>query len=97
MEVGSSFKYLESFFNKIGGPQEDLQLKVDEGLKAFDTMETMFNVRSISLDVEGLVWRVVVPTVTYGAETCSMRMDDGHKLDVWKWGVYRDVWSDSDE
>ena len=42
----------------------------------------MFNVRFISLGVKReLYQRVIVPAVTYAAETCDVRMDNIKKLD----------------
>ena len=50
---------------------------VGETLTIFDAMKMMFNVRSISLGVKAALYeRVVVPTVTFGAEMWGMRMDD---------------------
>ena len=39
-------------------------MRVDKGIKTFDTMMMMFNVRSVNLGVKELFERVVVAMVT---------------------------------
>ena len=47
-----------------------MNTRVGEDLKTCDTMKSMFNIDSVSLGVKRELYeRVVVPTVTYGAET----------------------------
>ena len=46
-------------------------------------MKMIFNIISVDLSVEReLYGSVVVPMVTYAAETLGMRMDVSHELDV---------------
>ena len=60
-------------------------MTVDEGIKAFGAMTTMFNVRSVHLGAKvEFTERELVPTVTNGSETGGMRMDERHKLNVMK-------------
>ena len=45
-------------------------MRVGEVLEAFGASKIMFNVRSVSLGVKRKLYeRMVLPTVTYGAET----------------------------
>ena len=52
MELVSSFKYSGYYFSKDRGPQEDVKMRVDEGLKVFGAIKIMFNVRSLSFCVK---------------------------------------------
>ena len=67
IEVVSCFKCLGSYFSKDESPQEDVKMKMDEGLETFSTSQMMFNVCSVSL-VERLELyeRVLVQTVSNG-------------------------------
>ena len=48
MMVLSLFKYWEGYFSRDGGLQEDVKMRVGEGLKTFEAMKMMFIVRSVS-------------------------------------------------
>ena len=77
MEVMSFFKCLASCFSKDGGVQEDVRIRVGEGLKTFREINMMFSGKSVSLSVKReLCKRVLVPMVMYGAETLGMRKDE---------------------
>ena len=79
MEVVNTFKFLGICFTVDRGAQQDMEKRVGEGVSTFGAVKMMFNVRSVSLGVKREVHgRVVVPTVTYGTETCGMRMDKKH-------------------
>ena len=49
------------------------------GLKSFDAVKIIFNVRSVSSGAKRKFYeRMVVPTVTFGAEDLSTRMGARH-------------------
>ena len=51
-----------SYFSRDGGAPEYFIMRVGEGLKTFDALKMMFNVRNVSLGVKWeLHERVVVP------------------------------------
>ena len=48
-------------------------MEVGEGLRTFRAIKRMFDDRSVSLAVKReLFERVVIPTVTYGAQVCCV-------------------------
>ena len=67
-DIFSSFKYLESCFSKVGGPQDQVKMRVGEGLKALDAMKKTFNMRSVSLGVERKLYERVVAETTSGVQ-----------------------------
>ena len=89
LEVVTSFKYLESCFNKDGALQEDVKMRVGEGLETFGVIK-MFNIRSVSLGVKREYYeRVVVSTVTYETESWGMHeVPERRKLDVMEMKCY---------
>ena len=50
MDVVTSFKYLRCCSSNDGGLQEDVKMKVGEGLKTFGGMREIFNVRIVRSD-----------------------------------------------
>ena len=69
MKAVSSFKTMSSCFSEHGGPYEDREIRVGEGLKSFGAMKKVCSVRSVGLGVKSkLCERLVVSTLTYGAE-----------------------------
>ena len=63
------FQVIGWSFSEIGGPQDDMKKRKGWGLKNFDALKIMFNVRSVSFGAKREFYeRVAVPTVTFGAE-----------------------------
>ena len=60
MKVASCFKYLEGCVSKDGVPQEDVKMKVGNGLKTFGALKRRFIVKSVSLGVRRELFRKVV-------------------------------------
>ena len=90
LEVVNSLKLFGSCFRKDGEQQEDVKMRVGEGLKTFGARK-MFNVGSISPGVKRELYEGgVTPTMTHGAGTWGMRID-GRKLHVMKDKVLRSV------
>ena len=52
LEVESSFKHLGNSFSKDEGPRENVQNKVDEGLKTCGSMKMIFSARSVRFAVK---------------------------------------------
>ena len=50
-----SFNYFESCFSMDGGPQYDVEMRVNEGLTVFGAMKMVFKVMSLSLSVKRVV------------------------------------------
>ena len=56
-------------------------MRVSERLRSSGVVETMFVIRSVSLDVKREFYeRVVVTKVVYGMKTCCMRMAERVKV-----------------
>ena len=51
IEVVSFFNYLENCFNKEGGLQYDVELRLGKGLKTFGAMKLMFDVKLVNFCV----------------------------------------------
>ena len=63
--------------------QKDVQVRSNDGLKIFGAMKIRFIVRNMSLGVKRELYeRVVCLTVSYGAQTWCMKIDERHKLGV---------------
>ena len=53
-----------------GSPKEDVRMRVGEGPKTISAMKMLFIARGVSSGVKKKLFeRVVLPTLTYGAET----------------------------
>ena len=73
LEEVSSFKYLGSKVAVDGKIGEEVSARVNEVSKVLGGMKTMFNCRSLRMDVKRRLYEgVAVPTALYGAETWNM-------------------------
>ena len=75
------FKYLGSCFSVSA--QEDVKLKMSEGLKNRSAVHVMINVWSVDSGVMMEIYqRVVISKVAFGADTGDLRMTEINKLGV---------------
>ena len=75
--------YLGSCFSCDGGVKEDVSMRVGEGMKTFGAVKRLWNVRSVNVRAKRELYeRLVVPTVLYGSEAWSLRVEERSKLDV---------------
>ena len=66
-------KFLGNSLSEDEGPQEDVKMRVDEGLKPHGYI----NVRRVSRGVNSEMYeRVLIPTKKYGAETRGAVTDE---------------------
>ena len=69
-----SFKSLGSILSKNGGVVEDVTSRVNEGAKVSGALSRIWKVGSFGIGVKRMMYeRIVVPTVTYGAEAWWLR------------------------
>ena len=83
LEEVSSFKYLGSKVAVDGKIGEEVSARVNEVSKVLGGMKTMFNCRSLRMDVKRRLYEgVAVPTALYGAETWNMGQRERKRLNV---------------
>ena len=74
---------MEDCFDEDRGPQEDVKMRVGEGLKTFGQLKMTLNTRSVSLCRKRELYEgVAAPMVTYGTDIWDVRMDERRKLEV---------------
>ena len=75
MEIMSSLKFLSSCFSADKGTPENGKLRVGDWLETFGTKKTLCDIQTVSSDVQiGSSERLLVPALTYRAETWVCRM-----------------------
>ena len=74
-----------SLVTVVGGEEADVQQRVLEGSKVLGAVRSVLKGRTISWWVKKTLYQqVIVPTVTYGAETWGLREAEKNRLNVFE-------------
>ena len=93
LEEVEVFKYLGSLVTAVGGVESDVQQRVLEGSKVLGTVRSVLKGMTMSWGVKKTMYRqVIVPTVTYGAETWVLREAERRRLNVFEMKCLRAWW-----
>ena len=83
LEEVADFKYLGGVVAGDASTGIDIQQRVNDGMKVFGAVKSMWNVRSLSMKGKRAMYQgIVVPTALYGAETWGASVRDRKRLDV---------------
>ena len=92
LEEVSEFKYLGSHVTADGSMEKEVGYRVSEGSKVMGAVRGVMRGRSLSMDAKKCLYeKVIVPTVTYGAETWSVREAERKRLDVFEMRCLRSM------
>ena len=83
LEQVDSFKYLGSKVCKDGSVKGEVNHRLSEGAKVWGALGKVCKVRTVGLKAKKNMYEsIVIPIVTYGAETWSMSVNERKRLDV---------------
>ena len=92
LEEVSEFKYLGSHVADDGSMEREVGYRLGEGSKVLGAVRGVMKGRSLSRNAKRCLYeRVIVPTVTYGAETWSMREAERKRLEVFEMRCLRSM------
>ena len=85
LEEVAVFKYLGSLVTAVGRVEADVQQRVLEGSKVLGAVRSVLNGRAMTWGVKKTLYhQVLVPSVTYGAETLGLRQAEWRRLNVFE-------------
>ena len=86
LEEVAVFKYLGSLVTAVGGVEAEVQQRVLEGSKVLGAVRCALKGGTLSWGVKKKTFyqQVIVPAVTYGAETCGLREAERRRLDAFE-------------
>ena len=85
LEEVAVIKYLGSLVTAVGGVETDVQQGVLEGSKVLGAVRRVLKSRTMSWGVKKTLYRqVIVPMVTYGAETWGLREAERCRFNVFE-------------
>ena len=92
LEEVDVFKYLGAHVAADGSMEVEVGKKVVEGSKVLGAVKGVLKGRSMSMEAKRSIYEgVIVPTVTYGAETWSLREAERRRLDVFEMKCLRSM------
>ena len=73
LEAVSAFQQLGICSSRDGGPQEELEMRMEEGLKTFSARKMILNARSVSLGMKRELFETVVVPTKGGSHSTSKK------------------------
>ena len=85
LEEVEVFKYLETLVTAVGGAEADVHQRVLDASKVLGAVRSVLKGRTMSWWMKNKFYlQVIVPTVTYGAETWGLRGAERRHLNVFE-------------